>query len=75
MNHIDVMTTIPEGMCQPIQLYAVAPEAVRRIEGGEMKEVERPGHREPTCRITSINWRAAASQVSLREAARPLSLI
>jgi hypothetical protein len=64
VNDFDVVPAVGERASQTAHRNSIAAEAVRRVKGGQMKEVERPGHADATFSITSTIWRAALSQVS-----------
>jgi hypothetical protein len=59
---LNVVPAVGECGSQTAHLNGVAAEAVGRVKGGQMKEVEGPGHA-AAFSITSIIWRAALSQV------------
>ena len=49
-QNIDAMARVAKRVTQPVNPRRVAAEAVRRIKRGEVKEIERPTHREASCR-------------------------
>src|SRR5205807_8363924 len=63
VDHVNVMTLVGQGMAEPVQIHGVAAKAGRRVEGREVQNVEGAVHCHITLCITSIIWRAAASQV------------
>src|SRR5438105_7341142 len=75
MNDVHLMPAIGQRMRKPVHLDGIATETIRRIERGQVEEIQRPAHELEAFSITSIICRAAVSHVSRQAAARAASLI
>src|SRR5689334_1363405 len=64
VDDVDMMPFFRQRVRETVQIHGVATEVVGRIERCQVKKVEGPAHALATFPMTSINCRAAWSQVS-----------
>jgi hypothetical protein len=74
VDDIHMMSPVPKGMTQAVEIHGVSTETVRGIEGRQVKKIERTHYRALTSATMLIICRAAASHVSRPAASRPASL-